>query len=246
MPITQSGIRLIFLRIGKKDWGVGCTIKGAVTTGQQCGCSYRLCHSCGKPFHPISSQNFNQRPSCSRIGATRKSSASATSYLEEWNHKWNTDTEDKYSEASWYHIKSISCWLPHQVIRLQPHKTALLCGLHIHQVVDISPASPVQSCTCQKNALTWSRRGGNSKCCECCYRFAAPGDGCTIVWRLVGGWYNPTMQWLVVGTPYQWLVVGTSHKWLVVDGCYTLPIVGGWYDSPMVGGWYILQMVGGS
>ena len=148
--------------------------------------------------------------------STRKSSASATSYLKEWNHKWNTDTEDKYSEACWYHIKSISCWLPHQVIRLQPHKTALLCGLHIHQVVDISPASPVQSCTCQKNALTWSRRGGNSKCCECCYRFAAPGDGCTIVWRLVGGWYNPTMQWLVVGTSYKWLVVRKTHQWLVV------------------------------
>ena len=39
VPITQSGIRLIFLRIGKKGWGVGCTIKGAVTTGQQCSCN---------------------------------------------------------------------------------------------------------------------------------------------------------------------------------------------------------------
>ena len=37
---------------------------------------------------------------------------------------------------------------------------------------------------------------------------------------MVGGWYNPTMQWLVVGTSYKWLVVGVTHQWLVAATPY--------------------------
>ena len=252
MPITQSGIRLIFLRSGKKGWGVGCTIKGAVTTGQQCSCSYRLCPSCGKPFHPISSQNFEQTTSCSRIGAFNKEKFSFSDKLSGGMKPQMKDRHGRYYlKVLWgllipHKINFMLAASPSDKIATTQDRTALWSSQ--------PPSGWYQPCQSSAELHTSEERinmksqGRQFQMLRMLLPLCRPRrwlhDSLKVGWWLVQSYIS---WWLVHLTNGWWLVRPSNGRWLLhlTNGWWSLQLPNGWWLVHLTNGWWFLRLTNG-